>query len=86
MALAAMNQVLMVAAHPDDEVFGCSVTIARQADFGDQLLIVVKGSTLRQPEFDSSQVRDELSALAKTAQTAGPILGGPVCAAPGPTR
>ena len=56
-----------------------SVVVGRccHADSGDQVqvLIVAEGSTSRQQERDRAQVRDELSALAKAAHTAGSILG-----------
>ena len=77
MPLDAMNQILVVAAHPDDEVLGCDGTIARHADAGDQVqvLIVAEGATSRHQQRDRAQVGDELSALFQAAHKAGIILG-----------
>ena len=73
-----MNKsIFIVAAHPDDEVLGCGGTIARHADAGDQVrvLIVAEGATSRQQQRDRVQATGELSALAQAAQKAGAILG-----------
>jgi LmbE family N-acetylglucosaminyl deacetylase len=71
------NSVFIVAAHPDDEVLGCGGSIARHADAGDhvQVLIVAEGATSRHQQRDRGQVNAELSDLARAAQKAGEILG-----------
>ena len=58
-----MKNILVIAAHPDDEVLGCGGTIARHSDSGDQVkvLIVAEGSTSRQQERDRGRVRDKAS-------------------------
>jgi len=71
------SSILIVAAHPDDEVLGCGGSIARHADAGDhvQVLVVAEGATSRQQQRDRGQVDTELSDLAFAAQKAGEILG-----------
>jgi LmbE family N-acetylglucosaminyl deacetylase len=69
--------VLVIAAHPDDEVLGCGATMAKHARQGDvvHILILAEGATSRATNRDRSQWKSEISALAKAAYKAGDILG-----------
>ena len=69
--------ILVVAAHPDDEVLGCGASIAKWAAAGDlvHILIMAEGATSRSQVRDRDSKRKELSSLVKSAHKAGNVLG-----------
>ncbi len=72
-----MSTVLVIAAHPDDEVLGCGATIARHAQAGDKvhIVIIAEGSTSRDAHRNRTEHVHPLSILAKAAHRAKETLG-----------
>jgi LmbE family N-acetylglucosaminyl deacetylase len=70
-------QIMIIAAHPDDEVLGCGGTIAKHVQNGDEVhvLILAEGVTSRDKVRERVSWAGELSQLAQEAQEAGRILG-----------
>ena len=65
-----MRNVLVVAAHPDDEVLGSGGTIAKMAAAGEEVhvLIVTDGSSTQYPgdQVKRAQKKGELEACCRT--------------------
>lgn len=71
------KNVLVIAAHPDDEILGCGGTMARMAKEGYKVfsLILGEGVTSRDDKRDTNKRETELKALKDEIQKANKILG-----------
>ena len=72
-----MLNILVIAAHPDDEILGCGGTIAKNISNGNQvhILIMAEGITGRDDVRDPSIRKKELDTLKEVAINANKIIG-----------
>lgn len=71
------KKILVVAAHPDDEVLGCGGTIARLANKGCEVytLLLGRGIAARCDDKDCQNLSKETEELRKCANAANRIIG-----------
>ena len=69
-------KILVIAAHPDDEILGCGGTIARLVSQGERVSVVIlgEGITSRYKTREEAP-RSELETLASQAKEATKLLG-----------
>ena len=72
-----MKTILVVAAHPDDEVLGCGGTMARLVREGNSVhtLILGEGITSRDEKRDSGKRESEINELKENIDKANQVLG-----------
>ena len=71
------KKILVIAAHPDDEILGCGGTVARMVKEGCKAytLILGEGVTARDESRDAEKRKNGIESLKKQANKAGEIIG-----------
>ncbi len=73
---AISNNILVVAAHPDDEVLGCGGTIARMAGEGQTVIVAILGEGAVSRHMDrNDNATCEITKLQEESRRAASILG-----------
>ena len=70
-----MSNVLVIVAHPDDEVLGCGGTIAKLSQEGHNIFTLILGEGVTSRNISKSKVNKELHILQESAIKANELLG-----------
>jgi N-acetylglucosamine malate deacetylase 1 len=70
------KNILVIAAHPDDEVLGCGGTIAKLSGAGHEVCVLILGEGIssRDEKRDRKKREQEIKALKVNIETANSIL------------
>lgn len=69
-----MNKIMVIAAHPDDEILGCGATIAKHISENDQVLTLILGTGWTSRK-DVTEVDTKLESLKNDITLANNIIG-----------
>lgn len=71
------KKILVVAAHPDDEILGCGGTMAAHSRTGDEVYVLIlgEGITSRDESRDQEKRGKEIDSLKMNIETANRIVG-----------
>ena len=70
-----MSNILIVIAHPDDEVLGCGGTIAKLANEGHNIYTLILGEGITSRNISKGEANKEMKILQKSAIKANELLG-----------
>jgi LmbE family N-acetylglucosaminyl deacetylase len=69
-------KILILAAHPDDEILGCGGTVARKVAEGDEAVAVILGEGITSRYTNTnSETRDQIRKLQEKSRESGRIIG-----------
>lgn len=75
-----MKKVLVVAAHPDDEILGCGGTLLKHIQSGDKVSILVLGEGISSRYVNKFEApRSEFATLGNTLDEVASIMGAEQC-------
>ncbi len=69
------NKVLVVAAHPDDEILGCGGTMAKMVQQGDEVYTLILGRGIASRDHSQEEVKNQIEKLKGCMDSANHTVG-----------